>query len=238
MPLASIALSVLGIAVPALLTWARDMSAQARRIRTLDELSKLVSFWGNFIKVSEEVTSIRNQLNNCQQNNLKLLAENSIQDLMRAGETAKNLYRPKNTLAQQAKFPLTFRQFQKYRSQLPLYRRALLLYKAPNPRAASMKLNLYYNLCFLPILWVGTWLHYRITKKPMQWFPASKLGGLLESYPVLITLPSLAVIASAAFALIISMYISLRRQVTECENVPRYYLMHDDEEENDLSASF
>jgi hypothetical protein len=43
---------VAAIAVPALFTWARDFNGAARRMRRLDELSKVVSFWDSWMKTT------------------------------------------------------------------------------------------------------------------------------------------------------------------------------------------
>ena len=45
---------IAGIAVPAMITWARDLDATARRMRAVDEQNKIVAFWDNWAKSLDE----------------------------------------------------------------------------------------------------------------------------------------------------------------------------------------
>jgi len=85
---------------------------------------------------------------------LQALAQDARRELLRAGQKARLIYRPKVNQAFD-KYKVTFKQFQAYRSKLPWYRRALLLYAAPNPSAAWFKSTFHFLLVLQIVEIVG-----------------------------------------------------------------------------------
>jgi hypothetical protein len=170
-----IAIPLAAILVPAVLTWARDLSSPARRMRRLDEQCKVVSFWENWTKAVSSTALPEEHSNVLDEYSLAALTQDARRELLRAGVLAKRLYRPSVDPAL-IKYRLTFEQFQAYRSQLSPYRRALLLYRAPNPLAAMWK-AVFHFLIFTaiaePIVLVLAWSKWpSLNPSPPAWLSA------------------------------------------------------------------
>lgn len=122
------------IFVPALLTWAKDLSADARRTRQLSEQSQIVSFWDNWMKTVASVTPNDEDLNAKTERLIRHLKSEARHSLADAGQDVVTLYRSAEYRDFKT-YKMTYAEFRKYRAALPVYRRLLLLYKAPNPWA-------------------------------------------------------------------------------------------------------
>jgi hypothetical protein len=202
------------------------LGSQARRVRRLDELSKRVSFWDNWTKVVGSTVSPDPRADARVEIVLSTLAREARRELSRAAEDAILLYRPKVDQIY-AKYPLTIQEFQIYRSRLPRYRRALLLYKAPHPAAAIRRAFFYIYLAV-----------------PLVEFPALKV---LDHFRPPNTNPHPTLVAFAATHLTVAVflifgltiltlgvtpafYLLVRKQVIRVENDPEYYLWVEDRE--------
>lgn len=134
--------------VQTILTWAKDLGASARRIRQLEEQSKVVAFWDSWIKTEALLkTSSESNLDVKGEETIAFIRNEARRELSRVGEEALFIYR-KGEYAPLLRFKLTFEEFHTYRSALPWYRRALLLYKAPNPQAKLQKVLFHFVICW------------------------------------------------------------------------------------------
>ncbi len=142
-----IGIPIASILVPALLTWARDLDAPSRRIRKLDEQSKIVAFWDGWLKTVTATKPADNRFHQKSEARIVAITREARHALADAGSSALLIYRLDEYRAYHVrrrdyrKYKLNFEEFQRYRKTLPWYRRALLLYKAPNPRLSVSRLH-------------------------------------------------------------------------------------------------
>jgi hypothetical protein len=122
---------VAAVAVPALFTWARDFNATARRMRRLDELSKVVSFWDSWMKTTATLVPAEGERIEKTESLIRMLVNFARRDLVDAGYEALEICKW-GEYEELWKYKLDFAGFQKFRAGLPWYRRVFLLYKAPN----------------------------------------------------------------------------------------------------------
>jgi hypothetical protein len=225
-----IAIPLAGILVPAVLTWARDLSLPARRMRSLEEQYKVVSFWDGWTKAVSSTALPKEHSNRLDEVYLTTLAQDARRELIRAGQIAKSLYRPKVDPAY-AKYRLTFKEFHAYRSKLPWYRRALLLYRAPNPDAARAKSYSHFVLAMTTVELFGLVLEELLWPKkpalnppPPTWFMT--FGNTHHVFAFLVEW-----VAPVFFvgALVLG-YAFFRRVTNMYENDPRYYLWEENPE--------
>jgi hypothetical protein len=221
-----IAIPLAGILVPAVLTWARDLSLPARRMRSLEEQSKVVSFWDGWTKAVSSTALPKENSNRLDEVYLTALAQDARRELIRAGQIAKSLYRPKVDPAY-AKYRLTFKEFHAYRSKLPWYRRALLLYGAPNPYAARVKSYAHFALATATLEFAGLVQELLWPKKlalippPPAWLMTfvntHHVFAYLVAWVSLVLVVGVLVLGCAFF----------RWRTIVYENDPRYYLWED-----------
>src|ERR1039458_1049622 len=88
-----IAIPAAAILVPALLTWARDLDATARRMRQLDEQNKIVSFWDNWMKTVSSVVPQEEDRNAKTELLIRSLTSSARHLLADAGADVVSLYR-------------------------------------------------------------------------------------------------------------------------------------------------
>jgi hypothetical protein len=151
------------------------------------------------------------------------LANDGRSELARAGYDATMLYRPKADKTY-TKYPWTIQEFQIYRSRLPRYRRALLLYKSPNPNAAMHKAFFHSALAIAPIeLAVVPMLapHLGFLNAP----PPESLRAFGKAHPVIALL-----MFATAFIISLGAFAYMRGEVIKSENDQRYYLWAEDRE--------
>jgi hypothetical protein len=134
-----IAIPSAAIFVPALLTWAKDLDAIARRMRKLEEQNKIVSFWDNWMKTVSVVVPQKEEQNAKTESLIRALTSSARHLIADAGSEAVSIYRSSEYRAWE-EYKLTFAQFQTYRAGISWYRRAFLLYKAPNFSAKVFKI--------------------------------------------------------------------------------------------------
>lgn len=147
-------LPLTAVVIPAVLVWARDLNTQARRMRSLDEQSKVLTFWEKWTKLLESTTPCDRRGPDWSFVELDIndLKREARREMAEAGRRTLKLYR-KSFLDEAMEFPLTHQEFQKYRASLPWYRRAILLYKAANPSARTFK-RLFHFYLVGPVLFV------------------------------------------------------------------------------------
>jgi hypothetical protein len=190
-------------------------------MRTLDEQYKVVLFWDNWIKAVSSTTLQQKHSNTLDEISLEALAQEARRELLRAGHVAKTLYRPKVDPTF-AKYRLTFKEFHAYRSKLPWYRRALLLYKAPNPKAAFPK-SLFHLMLITNIVEFSV-LPLLLPRIPILnprlpiW-----LMALHKTHHVVAGLVLLVCLILST-GMLVGAYAVIRRRVIKYENDPRYYL--------------
>jgi len=201
------------------------MSSQARRARSLDEQCKVISFWDNWTKVVSSTVLSEGHSDPRVEGFLTALSQDARKELARAGYLAKMIYRPKYNPAY-LKYPLTMQQFQAYRSMLPWYRRALLLYKAPNPDAAYRKA--YFHFLVAAILIENIVLPFtKLTSwTPHQVVPIFEFG---KKHTVIFHLVATALLI-ACVGTVVGLLAVGRHIVIRYENDPRYYLWAEDPE--------
>jgi hypothetical protein len=112
-------------------------------MRQVDEANKLVDFWDNWIKKLSTMTPAKEYCNAGTESLIREVTSDARHMLADVGNELIWLYRERQVQTLR-KFKLGHAEFQTYRAGLPWYRRALLLYKSPNPRAKAMKV--YFHL--------------------------------------------------------------------------------------------
>jgi len=122
---------VAAILVPAWITWARDLDRTASRMRRVEELSKRVSFWEDWVKAVVAVTPPDEARNERTEFFIRALLISARHELADAGREALSIYKLDEYM-ELREFKLGFAEFQRFRAGLPWYRRAFLLYSAPN----------------------------------------------------------------------------------------------------------
>jgi hypothetical protein len=129
-----VAIPLAAILVPAVLTWARDLSALSRRVRQLEEQSKVITFWENWMRVESSVP-ISGKYPDYEAERLISDIKSAVRrELADAGRSTLTIYKMEEVRLYR-RFPLTFKKFRLYRRRLSAFRRAFLFYKAPNPLA-------------------------------------------------------------------------------------------------------
>jgi len=149
--------------------------------------------------------------------------------LIDAGKSVLRIYRPRDPREVRAfrrYSRLTHDGFQRYRKTLPWYRRAFLLYKAPNPSAQLAKTRFYAILAgSLITVPINSFLDRNHIAPPMPSISPEHLKYLLShramalSFAVLWALSLLAVVA-----LWVALIMWMRNRVIRFENDRRYYL--------------
>jgi hypothetical protein len=132
------AIPFLAILVPAILTWARDLDATARRIRRVDEQSKVITFWENWSRAESSIVPAEKSRDYEAEALISSLRRTVRRELADAGRGVLRIYKLEESRSFH-RFPYTYLQFRRYRARLPWMRRPLLLYRAPNPRSVSPK---------------------------------------------------------------------------------------------------
>jgi hypothetical protein len=143
---------IAAILVPAALTWLKDLSASARRMRRLEELSKVVAFWDGWIKTASTTKALDPWSERPAERRIEVLVHEGRVQLANAGHDALELYL-KDEMQDLKEFRLTFKQFQAYRRGLPWHRALLLLYKSPNRPAKYYRRMFHVSLALPWLMW-------------------------------------------------------------------------------------
>jgi hypothetical protein len=141
------------ILVPAVLTWAKDLNALSRRIRRLDEQTKIVGFWDNWMKVEQSAPAEGKHPDFEAEQMISSIKKTVRREIAEAGREILAIYRMREVDLFR-RYPMTFIQFQEYRSRVSRFKRALLLYKAAHPLAA-LRHSLFYALSIQSIVGAG-----------------------------------------------------------------------------------
>lgn len=139
-----IVIPLIAILIPAILTWAKDLNPVVRRVRQLDEQSKLVDFWDSWIKAMSSTVPRGLHKDKTEGITISLLHEARI-ELLNAGRNVLSLYRA-DELHDYREFKLSFAEFQEYRANLSWFHRTFLLYKSPNRAAKNSKILFFWNI--------------------------------------------------------------------------------------------
>jgi hypothetical protein len=216
-----IGIPIASILVPALLTWARDLDAPSRRIRKLDEQSKIVAFWDGWLKTVTATKPADNRFHQKSEARIVAITREARHALADAGSSALLIYRLDEYRAYHVrrrdyrKYKLNFEEFQRYRKTLPWYRRALLLYKAPNPQALGVKASFYFNIIF-PFIFIPIMVLSKSHLVQTKNFLHSFMPEYMTLHQTLINwLIPLVVIGQTIW---------IRHYAITFENDPRYYI--------------
>jgi hypothetical protein len=208
---------VAAVAVPALLTWARDFNASARRIRRLDELIKVVSFWDGWMKTTATLVPTEGRRIEKTESYISTVINLARHDLADAGGEALAICKW-GQYEELGKYELDFAAFQKFRAGLPWYRRAFLLYRTPNRRVRIPKTLFYMTLLLLPLnLFVSLGGHIVPSGlRSLEPWPFPGLHAFAAAHPVL----------SAVFdwAYLVGFALFNRREAIKFENDRRCYV--------------
>jgi hypothetical protein len=214
-----IAIPLLSILIPSLLTWAKDLRGSARRIRLIEEQSKLVTFWENWMRVESSV--LPGDHTDYEAEGLISAMRSVIRrELADAGQRTIAIYKM-GEVALFRHYRLTFRQFRRYRASLSSIRRALLLYEAPNPLAKSRKV-FFHIILVENLLGAGLAVCAAIVKN-QGW--TSSLPSFLrpqspsEFHPVARLVTLLFLVTT-----IVSTILWIRYRAVEAENEPMNYI--------------
>lgn len=140
------------IVVPAVLTWARDLNASARRTRQLDEQNKVVSFWENWLRVVASTEPSVKPRHADAEKSLSSLKEEVRSELARAGSDALFIYNAdKRQVLVEKRYAA---RFAAHRASLSWFRRAFLLYRAPNAQSRYFKILFWVNNAMLPAVFL------------------------------------------------------------------------------------
>jgi len=129
------AFGLVGTLIPAAISWSHDRDAASARTRTLDEATKRLAFWEQWLKLSNLVVVPDDPTPAQLQNELQLLREIVQRDSL-LSHTQQMRLRGKST------------EFQNRLDDLPVWRRLLLLYKPGRPNAWIPRLFFYFGLFF------------------------------------------------------------------------------------------
>ncbi len=226
-----IAIPLLSIFVPAALTWARDLDSAAKRIRQLDEQNRIVSFWKNWMKVESSIPP-NGELHDYEAEARISATRNVVRrELAQAGRTVIGIYRSEEFLAYH-RYPFSFKGFQCYRAHLSLYRRALLLYRAPNPPAKVLHAT-FHILLFEPVIVAVLLLVIKGAglQDHFGWLYSPHIVDIfLLAHARLLHTHTLAFICFFIFlslsGLLVVVWITVntRQRAIRCENDRRYYV--------------
>jgi hypothetical protein len=209
---------IAAVAVPALFTWARDFNASARRMRRLDELSKVVSFWDSWMKTTATLVPTEGRRVEKTESFIITVINLARHDLADAGGEALTICKW-GEYEELGKYKLDFAAFQKFRAGLPWYRRAFLLYRAPNRSASIPKTSFHLMLLWLAFLDLFEALGGRIGSPSLRaWEPwgISGLDAFAVAHPVLFQ------VGNWAFQVCIALFV--RWEATSLEKKRRFYV--------------
>jgi hypothetical protein len=216
-----IVIPIAAIMVPAVLTWTRDLDATARRMRKIDEETKKINFWNNWVKIAIETIPDENEWDTRTETTIRSLVRVARRELAYSGTNALRIYR----LAEQReleKFKLYFKEFQEFRAGLSWFRRAFLLYKAPNSRAKTFKTTFHLMLITLissPVLipLIIVFRHF-FPSSPVSnapWYLLA-IGAFTRAHPIMFQL--------FFCAYLFGVPIYMRQQARRCENDRSFYI--------------
>ncbi len=220
-----IGIPLASIAVPAILTWARDLDATARRVRRLDEQSKIVAFWENWLKIVSSTSPTAENYDLKTEKIIEVTTYHARFALAEAGKAAVLIYRI-DEFRPHWEFKLDYAGFQRYRASLPWYRRAFLLYKAPNPSAQLAKVRFYAILAgsFITVP-INLFLDRNHITPAVPPISPEHLKYLHSHWGIgLSFLVLMALVLSALIVFWVGMILWTRRRVIRFENDRRYYL--------------
>ena len=211
-----IAIPVAAIIVPTLLTWARDLDATARRVRQLDEQNKIVSFWDNWMKTVSIVVPQEGDSNARTERLIRSLTSSARHLLADAGRDVVSIYRDAE-YREFLKFRLRFEQFRAFRAGLSWYRRAFLLYKAPNPRAEVYEFLFHFYLVSASVVVPVSLIEIFKMHGVVGWLPPPRvvIGALLANSTILLLVIHLSFLGVTVF---------LRQRSRRFENDQTYYV--------------
>ena len=136
------AFGLVGTLIPAAISWSHDRDAASARTRTLDEATKRLAFWEQWLKLCGQVSIPEDPTPAQLQNELQLLREIVQRDSLVAH-------------AQQIRLRGKSTEFQSRLDDLPVWRRLLLLYKPGRPNAWIPRLFFYVGLFFALLIPFG-----------------------------------------------------------------------------------
>lgn len=167
--------------IGAVITWAKDLNASARRARFLDESLKSVQFWEIWLRVLDQADE-------------DLSAEKAavIIELRLTGESVRTRLRDRRSVRD-----WTLKEFLTYQERIPNWRRVLLLYRAPSGPSRLAKYLFFFCISqplvmFLAILY---------TPSTVSMYDA--MGWVGRGVEAL----SLVIVSRALFSVFESMYI-------------------------------
>jgi len=218
-----IAIPLLAILVPALLTWARDLTGPAPRIRRLEEESKVIAFWEDWWRVESTVPINGAFCDYHAERSISAVKMAVRRELANSAKRALALYKD-DEVRNFNRYPLTFAEFQKYRAGLSQFRRVLLIYKSPNPTAKFYKIAFQgcvaeLFLAPLPMWWLigkSAWLSPKYTDAFMKNHQTLSILLLVLLLSVLLMI--------VAVRSIIKILVSTRSKSIQFENDPIYYV--------------
>ena len=201
-------------------------------MRDLDEQSKIVSFWDSWSKaVSNRAPADNESVGLDNESSLAGLRHYGLLELANAARAVRRLYLPRN-YPHLIRYDRTLKQFQAHRSQLSAFRRAFLLYKAPNYGAAAWQFSFHLSIILptveiptLEILFryfpaVATFQKHYVREWMISHAKTHPLIGLLAFNLTLVVLLITSIIFIG----------SLRKLVIKYENDPEYYVWVEDPE--------
>jgi hypothetical protein len=204
---------IAAISVPAIMTWARDLDATARRTRQIDEQSKIVNFWDNWVKAVVANMPAEERWNTGNEALIRDLIRASREELAGAGRSVISICH-REEYREVQKFRLYFSEFKVFRAGLPWYRRALLLYNAPNANARLLHFLFFF---FLAASVVGEPLLALIGQIHPVHHPLTSTPWLLQGVEAFASVhPVLARIFNFAYLLFSALF--MRRGARKCEN--------------------
>lgn len=208
---------VAAVAVPALFTWARDFNAAARRMRRLDELSKVVSFWDSWMKTTATLVPADGERIEKTESLICMLVKLARRDLADAGYEALDICEW-GEYEELWKYKLDFAGFQRFRAGLPWYRRAFLLYRAPNQFVRIPKVLFHLELLLTLLMLFVTFGGHIVPPSLRGWEPWPIRGSdaFAIAHPVLSQV--------VLWAFFVGLVLFLRWEATRFENDPRYYV--------------
>jgi hypothetical protein len=202
-------------------------------MRSLEEQQKRVTFWESWTKaVSSTELSKKLPSNPIHEVSVDALKQEARRELVRAAHVVNMLYLPKTALEfskYKHKYRLTLKEFQAYRSKLPWYRRAFLLYRAPNPAAARMKFVIHLSLSFSILEIIVLQSRIPAVQRIMNTPPPTWFSVLTVTHVVTALLIVLVFFIITTGALV-GGYFVMYRMVIKYENNPRFYLWEEDPE--------
>jgi hypothetical protein len=208
---------VAAVTVPALLTWARDLNATARRMRRLDELDKVVRFWDSWMKTTATLVPFDGRYNANTESRIHGLVRLARVELADAGIEAL-FVRKSSEFEELGKYKLDFVEFQKFRAGLPWYRRVLLLYSAPNRFVRIPKVLFYLELSLTLLMLFVTFGGHIVPLSLREWepWPIRSSDAFALAHPVLSRV--------VLWAYFVGLVLFMRWEVTRIENNRRCYV--------------